>query len=124
MATKKAPTDTDHARAKLIGTLIGAVVVSLLSSGAFAQFTGEDAKETAKESAKEVLKGSDTGTAMYLGALRDALEARYALQNARIEALEKQVAALQASSRSRSPASELPRLDPPVEAPLPSFEVR
>jgi hypothetical protein len=122
MATKKEPQSANHDRAKLVGTLIGAVVVSLLSSGALNKLTDDDVKKDVSDA----VKGSDMGTALYLSALRDSLEARHAMQNARIADLEAKVAALRAAG-SRAPASvadELPRLSLPEPSPLPAFEVR
>lgn len=106
---EKAPGDST---AKFIGTILGAAIVALLSSGAIARITGDDAKE----GVKTAVKSSDMGTALYLSALRDALEARFASDEARIAELEKEVAALK-----KAAPDALPR---PAPEPLPSFEVR
>jgi len=102
------------------GAVLGAAVVSLLSSGAVAKLTGD----RAEAGTQQAVRGSDMSAALYLDALRQALEMRFAAQEARIVDLEKQVRELRARETTRSPASALPRLDPPAAMPLPSYAVR
>jgi hypothetical protein len=89
------------------GALVGAVIVSLLSSG----LLGQNTVANAKEGAVAVAKGRETGTAFYLDALRQSLEARFAAQDKRIAELEHRLGAL-----TLLPAEP--------QGPLPSFEVR